>query len=282
MLGPAGHRPAVRRRQGAPPGAGTAARRRRRARDPRVLRGHRCSRRRRCSTPTRATPASSGVERIRELVEDHNLSFDEALHGGPGGHGVHDAHAGAGRHRPVPARPDHLAPARHPGRPDRAGARTRRRGRPEHVQHGAHGPAAGPARQRRLAPARRREPRDVPRPVAGLRRRRGADQLGHQRRARADLDGRARSSTSPSARSAPRCWPTAAAGRRWTTGHRRRAVAHPPRPARGTRRRDPPPGARLLARARFQRGRTRLDGVGVRPGRAHDRASRGACRPTSG
>ena len=44
-----------------------------------------------------------GLERIREYAEQ-GLSFDEALRGRPGRHGVHHAHAGAGRHRPVRAR----------------------------------------------------------------------------------------------------------------------------------------------------------------------------------
>ena len=81
---------------------------------------------------------------------------------GARGHGLHHAHAGARRHRPVPAR--HGAPllrrlrevagaaARRPGR---ARARPRRRAQPEHVQHGSHGSATGPAGERRLEAARR-------------------------------------------------------------------------------------------------------------------------------
>ncbi len=77
------------------------------------------------------------------------------------GHGLHHAHAGARRHRPVPGR--HGAPllprlgevAAAARRRADAGPRARRRGQPEHVQHGAHGSAPGPARQRRLEAARR-------------------------------------------------------------------------------------------------------------------------------
>ena len=42
-----------------------------------------------------------GVERIRELIEEHGLTFDEARRGGPRGHRVHHAHPGSCRHRPV-------------------------------------------------------------------------------------------------------------------------------------------------------------------------------------
>ena len=54
-----GHRPALRRRPGPPAQAGDAARHRRRPGGARVLRAHRPPGSRRCSTPTRATPASS-------------------------------------------------------------------------------------------------------------------------------------------------------------------------------------------------------------------------------
>ena len=57
------------------------------------------------------------------------------------------------------------------------------------VQHGGDGLPARPARQRRLPAARPRQPRHVQRPLAGLRRGRGADHLDHQRRARPDLGG---------------------------------------------------------------------------------------------
>ena len=106
---------------------------------------------------TTHTPVPAGIDRFpRELVEQH-FGGDNALPGRPG--------------RPDP-------------RARRGGLRRRR---PDRVQHGRHGPAAGPARQRRGEAARRRQPRDVRRAVAGLRHRRGADHLGHQRRARPDL-----------------------------------------------------------------------------------------------
>ena len=54
-----GHRPALRRRQRASPAAGDAARHRRRARAARLLPHHRRIRPLRCSTRTRAMPASS-------------------------------------------------------------------------------------------------------------------------------------------------------------------------------------------------------------------------------
>ena len=44
-----------------------------------------------------------GVERIRELVTARGLGFDEALEAVRAGDGVHHAHPGAGRHRPVRA-----------------------------------------------------------------------------------------------------------------------------------------------------------------------------------
>ena len=56
---PRRHRPALRRQHRAPAPPGDAARHRRRARDPRLHPDHRRHRRPRCSTPTRATPASS-------------------------------------------------------------------------------------------------------------------------------------------------------------------------------------------------------------------------------
>ena len=119
-----------------------------------------------------------GLERIRELQDAEGLTFDEAL-----------AAVRAGTvfttHTPVPAGIDRfpLDMVRHyfdgdggedallPGRADGPGARARRRGQPEHVQHGAHGPAAGPARQRRVEAARRGVARHVRRAVERLRRR---------------------------------------------------------------------------------------------------------------
>ncbi len=92
-----------------------------------------------------------GVERIRELVEGDGLDFDEALQA---------VRAGTvfTTHTPVPAGIDRFdrdarrrAPGRHEPAACRADPGARRRGGPGHLQHGAHGPAARPARERRLA-----------------------------------------------------------------------------------------------------------------------------------
>ena len=147
-----GHRPALRRRRGPPARAGDAARHRRRAGAPRLLRG----------SPARPQPevfhtneghaGFLGVERIRELVEAAR------------------ARASTRRcRRCAPARCSPRTPrcrpastasratwsqrylAGLPGVPLEQRPRARRRGRPDDVQHGAHGPAARPARQRRRA-----------------------------------------------------------------------------------------------------------------------------------
>ncbi len=131
-----------------------------------------------------------GLERMRELAAP-----GAQLRRGAGRrarrHRVHHPHPGPGRHRPVRQGPRPVATTTQPEwaalpveRVLELGAETDH-GR---VQHGPHGPAAGPARQRREQAARRGQPGDVPAAVAGLRRRGGADHLGHQRRARADLD----------------------------------------------------------------------------------------------
>ena len=160
-----------------------------------------------------------GVERITELVRDHGLTFDEALEA------VRAATVFT-THTPVPAGIDRFDAAkinlffggaqRHPRRPGRAAAGPRRRGlrgRPAgHLQHGRHGPAPRAARQRRLAAPRRRQPRDVRRPVAGLRRRRGPDHQHHQRCPRRRRGSTARSTTSLASTSAP---PTSPAEDAW-------------------------------------------------------------------
>ena len=138
-----------------------------------------------------------GLERIREYVAA-GLSFDEALE-------LSRAGTVFTTHTPVPAGIDRFprelieryftADAAGGGAAGRPGARARRGDlpgrRPAHVQHGRHGHAPRAAGQRRLRAARRGQPGDVRGPVAGLRHRRGADRLDHQRRARAHL-GRAR------------------------------------------------------------------------------------------
>ena len=84
---------------------------------------------------------------------------------------VHHPHPGARGHRPVPGGDGQALlrrPARRPVRCGLAAAarrsagpdhRVRRGGRPVEVQHGAHGPAAGAARQRGVAAARPGQPR---------------------------------------------------------------------------------------------------------------------------
>ena len=130
-----------------------------------------------------------GVERIRELVERARADFDEALQA---------VRAGTvfTTHTPVPAGidrfPRELVATHLAGMAGLPVERILELGAEEDpgLFNMAHmGLRLGAARQRRLAAARRGEPGDVRRPVAGLRRCRGADHLGHQRRARADLDG---------------------------------------------------------------------------------------------
>ena len=129
-----------------------------------------------------------GIERIREYITEDGLSFDEALQA---------VRAGTvfTTHTPVPAGIDRfpalarrVPPQCVPGCAGRTRARAGRRGRLDHLQHGPHGPAYRPAGQRCLPAARRGFARDVRRPVAELRLRRGADLFGDQRRARADVD----------------------------------------------------------------------------------------------
>ena len=141
-----------------------------------------------------------GLERIRELTVAEGgpkLDFDTALEMGR-------ASTVFTTHTPVPAGIDRFPRSlmeqyfsqggRDPRRADRPDPGARHRGlrgrRLVGLQHGGDGLPARPARQRRLGPARRGQPGDVQRPVAGLRRGRGADRLDHQRRARA-LVGRA-------------------------------------------------------------------------------------------
>ena len=100
-----------------------------------------------------------GLERIRELTPTPTASPRprRRARGGPGRHRLHHPHPGAGRHRPVPARAGRAVLRR---RQRRAGVpvdailgprrRELRRWRPGGLQHGGHGPAPRPARQRRL------------------------------------------------------------------------------------------------------------------------------------
>ena len=129
-----------------------------------------------------------GIERIRELVQNEGLDFDEALQA---------VRAGTvfTTHTPVPAGIDRfdrdLVSAHLGGMPGVPIERVLALGAEDDpgIFNMAHmGLAHRPARERRLGAARRGQPRDVQRSVAGLRRERGADQLDHQRRARADVD----------------------------------------------------------------------------------------------
>ncbi len=264
--GPArGHRPAVRRRQRAPAPAGTAARHRRDARGAGLLRADR-------APLARGVPHQRGARRLPRPGADPRVRRARAElrrghRGLPGGHGVHHAHAGSGRHRPVPPPAGPAAIPRRPAAARRPGARARRGDlpgrRPRCVQHGRHGHAAGPAGQRRLAPARPGEQEDVRGPVAGIRHPRGADRLDHQRRAHAHL-GRARGRI---------------AGRRarrlglgpGRSRPGRRDLGRPARAAVPAGGRDPAAAARLLAAARRVRGGADLDRRRARRACAHHR-----------
>ena len=143
-----------------------------------------------------------GLERIRELTVEEGGPEARLRHrprGVPRVHGLHHPHPGAGRHRPVLPRADR-AVLRH-GRPARPAYPLERV-----LALGAEDYAGGDPTVFNMAVMGFRlaqrangvsqlhghvEPRDVPRPLAGLRRGRGADHVDHQRRARPDL-GRAR------------------------------------------------------------------------------------------
>ena len=188
------HRPALRRRRRAPPAAGAAAGHRRRARGARVLAGSPARPRPRCSTRTRGTPASSGSSGSASSSRGRASRFDEALVGRARRHRLHHPHPGPRRHRPVrratssssTSRPT-LLPGRarssgcSPSAPRPTTAATRR------VQHGRDGPAARRSAANGVASCTARSAGEMfGGALAGLRRRRGADHLGHERRARAD------------------------------------------------------------------------------------------------
>ena len=196
---PRRHRPPVRRHHRAPAAPGAAARRRRRPRPARLLADHRRARRPRSSTPTRATPASSASSGSASSPSARaaRARLRHRARGLPRRHRLHHPHA---RSRPAStgsraswSSSTSAATSPTPGVPvDRIlalGAEDYDGRRPRRLQHGRDGLPARPARQRRLAAARPGLPRDVQRPVAGLRRGRGADRLDHQRRARPDLGG---------------------------------------------------------------------------------------------
>ena len=157
-----------------------------------------------------------GVERIRELVEDHRLSFDEALQA---------VRAGTvfTTHTPVPAGIDrfprdlitsHLHGI--PGVPIERILALGAEDDPSMFNMAHMGLRLG-QRANGVSLLHGVVSREMfARPVAGLRRRRGADQLGHQRRPRADVVGARDPRHRPARGRLVGRWPTAAAGRRWT------------------------------------------------------------------
>ena len=233
--------------------------------------------RRRSSTPTRATPATWASSASASCRSQGSASTRRWPPSAPAR--CSPPTPGARWHRPVPDRdgPPLLrrrglgplgAAAR---RVDRAGPRARLRGEPEHVQHGAHGPAPGPAGERRVQAARRGV-RDM---FGGLWSGfdpRGTDRLGHQRRARPHLGGPRghRADRRPS--------PTDAVRR----GDRRDQLWAARVAALAAGRRGPQAGPRGVAAARRLHPRAGLDRVRLRPGRAHGRFRPPGARPTSG
>ena len=195
----------------------------------------------------------------------------------PRGHRVHHAHSRPGRDRPVSPRPHRAVPqqgGRGPGAAGGPGARPRCRDlpgrRPARLQHGRDGHAARAAGERRQQAARRGEPRDVLRPVAGVRGDRGPHRLHHQRRAPGHL-GRDRDTGAGQ----PGC--RGAEGRRELGLEPGRGPArgpdlgHPPHVALQPGRRRTEAAAGLLAPARGQRSGADLDRRGAGPGPADDR-----------
>ena len=157
--------------------------------------------------------------------------------------------------------------------------------RTRQVQHGAHGPAARPAGQRREPAARRGQPRHVLRPVAGLRR---AAKCRSPRSPTACTrrPGRraswSRWAPSRRARGTRLAAATARALRRRGQDRGRRPVGHPADAARPAGRRGAPPAARDgLSRGRH-RGRARLDRRPPSTPTCSPSASPAACRRTSG
>ena len=256
----------------------------------------------RSSTPTRGTPASSASSGIRELVQPAPTVL--LLRRGPAG--CPAAARCSPRTRRCPPASTASPRELHRGLTSRApaavlavdrvlalGAETYPGGDPHVFNMAHHGPALAAERVNGVSSAARRgQPRDVRRPVAGLRHRRGPDRLGHQRRARAHLDVAREVLEILEKRRGPRC-----AGRRPRRSTRRcgdwirRSTA-----ARDAelwsvretlRERLVREILRSMRASYVQRGmaeaRTRLDRR--RPSireRADDRASPAGCRPTSG
>ena len=288
------HRPPLRRQHRASPAAGDPARGRRRPRPGRArARAGRVPHER----GPRRLPAAGARRAARRRCRPDAV---RGLRAGARGHHLHDAHARAGGHRPVPARADRalLRPGRPAHRPrGRADHAPRRRagGRRRGLQHGDPRPAQRAAGQRRVAAARPGVAQHVPQPLAGLRDRRGPDRPHHQRRALPDvgeprLRGALRAHAGAGLRATGRV--LGAARRRLRRGPVERpspgaapAGRRDPRaPARGVAgpRREPPP-------ARLDRWRLRSRGADhrLRPARAvvqapdadpaRPRAPRAAC-----
>ena len=268
------HRPAVRRQQRAPAAAGDAARRRRGAGA--AGRGRRIT-----GAPepevfhtNEGHAGFLGIERIRELTVDEagpQLDLETAIE-------IGRASTVFTTHTPVPAGIDRFPrtlveqyfsdAGATPGRAGRADPGARHRGlrgrRPVGLQHGGDGLPAGAARQRRLAAARRGQPRDVQRAVAGVRRGGGADRVDHQRRARAHV-GRPR-------------------GVRAGRGPRRRRRLRRRRGVLGRGRQDPgrrDVGGQAALRERLVAGRPRAGSAGPGASAAPPRPSSAGSTPRS-
>ena len=271
-----GHGPVVRRWLRAPAAAGGAARDRRHPGDPRLLPDHRGAR-------ARGVPHQRGPCRVPRPGADPRVrlragaGLRRGARAGPRGHGLHDAHPGAGRHRPVPARADRV-PVRPrqpvPGAAGQADPRPRRRElpgrRPVGVQHGRDGHAPGRSGQRRQPAARARVPRDVRGALAGLRRattcRSPRSPTGSMRRPGWPARCSSSSRRSPCCRE-----PRSRRLERRRHGARRADLEHQAGAAPAAGRRRARPGAEVVAAARREPGRARLGRLGARPRRADDR-----------
>ena len=206
-----------------------------------------------------------GLERIRELVAGR-ADVRRGDRGGARRRRVHHPHAGAGRHRPLPAATDgEVLRARSPPSAastfDELMALGRRADEPDdnRFNMAVMGLRLAGRSQRRRRAARRGQPGDVPGAVARRARRRGADRLDHQRRPRPHVGQRRVSTTLLAATSVGGMWDgadEAAWAARRRALHPRRGVGRPCAPA-----------APALVRVRARRPRRRR----ARPGRADDR-----------
>ena len=146
------------------------------------------------------------LQRIRELI-DRGSTLRRRARGDPADDGLHDAHAGAGRARRVPVSPRRKASRRllgHARAQPRSVPRARvaRQRRRPAVQHDGARAAVGRQGQRRQPAPRRGHARDVGH-LARRARAGAAGDVGHQRRARADVDRRRSGGALRAATSAP-------------------------------------------------------------------------------